>query len=864
MIPIVNKEDVAVQGGKGKLYVRTEPIKNEYEHLLMASILHDIGKFWQRTGNHHHDSYSGYTTNDYGYAGAHSKWSASFVRDIRLNELVENLVFLHHKPESPNGRIEFLSKILSKSDHYSSSEREDIEGTAQPREEPLISIFSNLKIDPKNNTKEHYYPLRKLDLKNLPFPVKSKMAAIEGGYNLTPRYNELWKEFLVEVKRIASMNAISFDTIYYLLKKYTTYIPSAAYVSYPDISLFDHLKTTAAISSCIYQYLLEKDEYKISNDTNHFLLISGDMSGIQNFIYDIQYPQDAQKGMSKRLRGRSFYISITNENIARVIVDKLELTEANILWCGGGDFLILASNTNKTKNIINEYEKEINELLFKKYRGKLFLSMITQSCSGKDLGENFAYLRNKIFYKTSQRKRQKFHNMIDEVFREEEYAPSSICKICGNTWTNNGICNDCRNHEDIGNNIIKSSFIIRSVLKNTAYNKFDFQEFNVGYIFSNEEKLSENIEKILNISSKVQIFSLNDTNFINDDIMKKFKGSNVQISYGFSFLGNTVPLHPEHGMLNFQQIADISKGSKKLGVLKMDIDHLEKLFTIGLGNKVSISRISTMSSIVDIFFSGYINNLANENYILPNVCKDCEHKVDVIKLRFDDGSAPTNIYREKEKERVCNICKEKKISDIYINYSWGDDLLILGPWDIIVRLAKDLRDKFKEFTCNNSDVNISAGIHICNSRFPIARSALISDEILERSKILGRDRISIFTETVKWTSEDMIRGYDELLQLADQLGLLIETGEISKSFAYSLLILLRDTFGDLKEFGLEEDMTGERLKRKKYVPILKYKLVRNVKNKEIREDLNKKLITGRMLPWIEIPASITSLKWREK
>lgn len=869
MVHIANKENIAADSNKEKLN-KTEYFKNEYEDLLIASLLHDIGKFWQRTGNRHHDSYNKRTINDYGYSGAHSKWSASFVREIGLSELVENLVFLHHRPESPNERIEFLSKIVSKSDHYSASEREDIEGKAKPIEEPLIPIFSNLKLRPENNTQEYYYPLRKLDLKNLPFPVISKKQAIEGGFNLTPRCNELWKEFFAEVKRMTNMSFLSFNSMYYLLKKYTTYITSAAYVSYPDISLFDHLKTTAAISSCLYKYLIDKNEYKINDERKYFLLISGDTSGIRNFIYDIHSYQDVQKGMSKRLRGRSYFINISTESIAKILIERLELTEANILWCGGGNFLILAPNIDKTKNIINEYEKEINDYLFKKYRGKLFLAMVTQPCSGKDLGENFALLRDKIFYTTSQKKNQRFHKTLDVIFKEEENVPLNICKICRNSCTNNDICSECKDHENIGGKITTSSYIIRAITKDTKYNKFDFHQFNIGYIFSKKNTLLEDIGKILNSSSKIQILSLNDTNFINDEIMNKFKDANIPISFGFTFLGNTVPIHPEQGILHFSHIAEISKGSKKLGILKMDVDDLRKLFTIGLGDSTSISRISTMSSFIDMFFSGYINNIAKKYYILYNVCPDCKNKVDIIKLKFNDSSEPIEVYREKDVEgkieRVCDKCKENKISDIYINYSGGDDLLVIGPWNIIVKFAKDVRDKFKGFTCNNSDVNISAGIYICSSGFPIGRSALIAEEMLEKSKNFGKDRISIFAETVKWTTDIDISkggyGYDDLLKLADQLESLIKTGELSKSFVYSLLILLRDTFGDLKEFESEKDIIGEKLKRKKYVPILKYKLIRNVKVRNIREDLNKKLIVERMLPWIEIPVSITSLKWR--
>ena len=82
---------------------------------------------------------------------------------------------------------------------------------------------------------------------------------------------------------------------------------------YPaHISLYDHLKTTAAIASCSYLFDNESD----SKDKNKFIIINGDISGIQKFIYRVSSPQEAQSGMSKRLRGRSIYISLLNEDIA--------------------------------------------------------------------------------------------------------------------------------------------------------------------------------------------------------------------------------------------------------------------------------------------------------------------------------------------------------------------------------------------------------------------------------------------------------------------------------------------------------------------------------------------------------------------
>lgn len=855
MIPIVDKKEMLGSSGE---------IIGEYYNLQMASVLHDIGKFWLRTGQRHHDTYKVLTRDDFGEIGAHSKWSASFIRDMRLNMHIEEYALYHHKYTSLSERDKLLTNIVSKADTYSCKERTDLGHTADDvRKEPLISAFSNLKINHNNKTQEYYYPLKKLELEKLPFPVESKKEAMKG-WNLQYSYAELWKEFSADAKIVSSMNPVPFDTMYYLLKKYTSLMPSAAYVSYPDISLFDHLKTTAAIASCMYIYIIEKGEHLISDKTKYFTLISGDISGIQNFIYNMSSPHFAQEGMAKRLRGRSFYINILNENLARIITERLELNDSNILWCGGGSFLILAPNTHNAEKILREYEKEISKFLFEKYGDKIFFSLTRQQVSGNEL-ENFAVLKENIFYNNSRKKRQKYLDELDMVFKEEENIPSNLCIICENPTLDGYVCDECKNHEELGDKITRADFIVRTVITDGSTNgKFDIKELNTGYLLLKKENLLEEIERIHKSSSKIQVFTLNNTNFLNSEIINKLEAKNIHVSFGFSFLGNIIPYSDKFGQLNFDDIAKISKGSKKLGILKMDIDNLGKLFATGLGDTVSISRISTMSSLLDIFVSGYINEIAKEYYILPEICGECNKKVDKIELEISPGDGHY-IYREKEKEgkieRVCSKCSEKKIPIIYISYTGDDDLLIIGPWDVIVKFSKDVRDRFKKYTCMNQDISISAGINICNPRYHIGKSVIVANDILKKSKILDKDRISVFGDTVKWSSKDADKGYDELLKFADLLERLIKDDKVSNSFVYSLITLLRSTFGDLEELEYEQRLKV-RLEQRKYVPILKYRLARLVKDNKIKEDLNKMLVTERMLPWVGIPASIVSLKWR--
>src|SRR5690606_30687902 len=97
---------------------------------------------------------------------------------------------------------------------------------------------------------------------------------------------------------------------------YTAHIPAATVGKVvPDISLYDHSKTTAALATAIYAYhsecqTLEIDRIKDDKDPK-FLLVTGDLYGIQDFIFAAG--GSTGRASAKLLRGRSFSVSLIAE-----------------------------------------------------------------------------------------------------------------------------------------------------------------------------------------------------------------------------------------------------------------------------------------------------------------------------------------------------------------------------------------------------------------------------------------------------------------------------------------------------------------------------------------------------------------------
>jgi CRISPR-associated protein Cas10/Csm1 subtype III-A len=172
-------------------------------------------------------------------------------------------------------------------------------------------------------------------------------------------------------KNISDFNSY-FNSLYHILHKYTWCLPTAVYENVPDISLFDHLKSTCAIASCLSEVsdetflgdvlkaLFDKeattDEKNTLNDEK-FILIEGDLSGIQKFIYSV-----TSKGAAKGLRERSFYLQLLTEAISNYILRKLKILKANLLYCGGGHFYILAASS-AVSNLEDIRKKSIEILL---------------------------------------------------------------------------------------------------------------------------------------------------------------------------------------------------------------------------------------------------------------------------------------------------------------------------------------------------------------------------------------------------------------------------------------------------------------------------------------------------------------------
>lgn len=781
--------------------------QREYQTVILGALLHDAGKFYQRgleKGRGDHQQLGDECFEQYFAEGLSNMLSQDEIGIIR--SAINN----HHG----------YSEFITIADGLSAGERIELkdEERGDPTIERLQSVFERVFLcNNDKKTNDNTYRLSPLSLKRDDL-FSDKFSE----QTLKEEYKGLWEDFAEEIKNIPSLNLRSYlNALYSILQKYTWCIPSAAYKHEPDISLFDHLKTTAAIAGCLYHN--KRFDKKTEKD---FLLVGGDISGIQNFIYRIAKAQ-GMGGISKRLRGRSFYLLLLQEVIAKYIIEQAGLFTTNILFCGGGRFELLLPNTETTQNILNSARQDISKWLFKEHGGELGIVIEWVETDGNGLSD-YGSLLEQMDERLLTAKKRKFNALLeDQLFwhEKEETANIRICKVCSISKVEDDKtpCKCCELHKSIGENLPKTKYLIYLSSKVDGISKEPIQFGNFGTVYMLPEGvLIKNdwlkSDKILDIQK------INDL----DDLKT-----------GFRFIGNTAPVAKEPfsigdsededkrvdkgNVLSFEMIADASIGDKRLGVLKMDVDYLGLIFAIGLeGKQKSISRVTSMSRLMDIFFAGYLNRICDDIF---NEWNDDENN------------------KWEHKDKVDQI--------FYIVYSGGDDLLIVGPWSEMPKIAKMINDEFKDYTCKNPDINISAGIFLCKPKYPISFAAKGAGEQLETSKEKGRKRITLFDDTAEWVSGNDNLGMDELLSFGEQLYNCISNKDLPRGFVHGLI-------RKHKQYNKGQDPN--------FIPAVIYQLVRNIKDDDLRRELKAKLITDKngYFKRIKIPASYALLKSRKE
>ena len=756
-----------------------------FQTIITAGLVHDIGKFIQRgdfgalsaTGKHPQVSRD--------FVSAHRSFFGKFC-DI---DLLSELVARHH--ESPGfppelqvagaaDSIRPYAYIVSRADNYSSAERDDEpaeNGGRGYKKTALASVFSRLELSvPRSGIRS--YKLARLS------PAAGFPAEGADTIDETP-YKKQLESFGGDFSRLTKDPAVkSFDQFYTgllaLLQAYTWCVPGSTQDAMPDVSLFDHLRTTSAISAALARYHETSTRGVTVDDKEKFRLVVGDLSGIQKYIF-----RATLKGygkIAKRLRARSFYLGILSDVISHMLVQAFDLPITNILMSSGGKFYVLIPNTEESENRVAAIQKRVDAHLLEKYHGELALNLASVTFSGDSKGNgldfrDFGRVMAEASRKLAARKTAPFAESLrnnkgwDEALFVSRYEEALAgCPGCGKIHADEGPCDDCLQDDRIGGILPKAKYV--SFFRGEAPDHVE--EIFDGYGFTVDRDI------VKHNPPPYLVYNLNE------------KGKPTGRPELVKYMAKHIPLDNDQP-LDFDKIAESAHGHKLLGCLKADVDNMGTLFLLGLRdgqterNYASISRVSTMSRMLELFFSGWIET----------------------------------------------ILAEPAFQNCYTVYSGGDDLLIVGPWDRIFDLAGRINTDFRLFVACNPNVTLSAGISLFKPRFPVDNAVDQAERRLEEAKeaihpLQGtcRDQVTLFGQTLKWSEYDIMKPH--AIKLADWLA----TGKVNSGLLYRLQyyakLFHKATIPDEKGVVHTDGW--------KFVPLLEYDIARNVRGR-MNEDV---------------------------
>lgn len=682
--------------------------KKKYD-LQIAALLHDVGKIVIRAnpGNI-----------DHSHAGA--EYLKPFLKD---GGDILRAVLNHHWAMLKKlcGSDDDISYIVYEADNIASStdrrKRDDSQAGFDSGKalENIFNVFAGNAAAPKSS-----FYLRGLleDNARMQYPVTTEISAPSA------EYQKLLDYMTVNFRKRA-IDDTTLNSLLQIVEATGSYVPSStAKNEIADISLYDHEKLTAAIAACMYDYFEEQgisdyrsycfgDKLEQIRAADTYLLVSGDLSGIQSFIYTIP-----SKGALKSLRGRSFYLELMLENLVDEILDSLELSRCNLLYTGGGNFYLLLPNTEKAKNLLTEAKEKINDWLLTHFDGRLYLAIGWAACSANDFKADSTNGIGCIYRNASSEVAKDKRARYSKAQLEMLFDPTSLvnrtldgyreCGICHSSArtlvrysdddSETEVCENCRNLRDFGEKLLKNDILAvfsEKIDTDIALPGISETRYLSVIPEGKAETLCANAKRVY-IKNKMLTGNLVATRLWMGDY----------VTAGAS------------GTAEFEELAQSSGGEehgiKRLGVMRADVDNLGAAFMAGFADRANKNRYATMgrstalSRQLSLFFKRYINSL-------------CSGEINGI---GENGKEKFNLYQDgKNKE------KPRKV---HIVYSGGDDMFIVGAWDELIELAIDIRHAFSSYT--NGKLTFSAGIGLFPDKCPISEMARVTGEMEDYAK----------------------------------------------------------------------------------------------------------------------------------
>lgn len=769
--------------------------------VALAGLLHDLGKFAERARldipNREAQIAQYCPVHDGRPSHKHAAYTAAALERLRddgllppltgepfgltaADDTLENAAAMHHRPATK------LQHIVAIADRLSSGfERQEGQDFAQPEDATthyscrLRTLFEQVRLpkeaqparDGAAASRGFRYRLEALSPSSL-LPVAAEGYELGGTREQSRRsqeeYAALWNQFRDALKSTAESKTslpLWLDAFDSLLACYWHAIPSAtpwakASVN-PDVPLYDHARATAAFAAALWR--VHRDAAAVPGDSAHpeFLLVQGDLAGIQDFIFATG--GETQKSAAKLLRGRSFYVSLLMECAALRILGETSMPPSAQIYNAAGKFLLVLPNETAVREILADLQAEFDRWSYDCSAAQLSLRIASMPAARADFTKAaFAALNHRLFAQLAAAKLRAFDLCSSAkqppVMSEALAAlrPHGACRACGRLPARDadGWCTLCQDHKLLGEELAKPrpGLAVARSGASLAGRQLASAPYGFAAALGEPRQLAtaHGLVRLWDLAPPTSLAEALFRGFARRNIngyVPRFSPSDVDSQGKYQGCGEDGPVR-DGEVKTFSHLAYENRtkdtaawvGLPALGVLKGDVDNLGIIIQSGLPNQ-TFARLAGLSRQLNNFFAVY----------LPALCAE-------------------------------------KFPDTYTVFAGGDDFFLIGPWGQILDLAAHMRESFACYVARNPDIHFSAGFCLAKPGLPVRALATGAESALERAKSAGKNRIACFAQVAPWEK------FEHWRSQAERLDDLAEKHELSSGYVYNLL-----RFADMRE-----------------------------------------------------------------
>jgi len=210
------------------------------------------------------------------------------------------------------------------------------------------------------------------------------------------------------------------------------------------------------------------------------VLIVGDLSGIQRFIYSVAEPEAAAGGIARRLRARSLHLSVLCLATCRYLCHEFSVPEGGVLSSSGGNFMLVAPAQRLDSSALNRFRAYVEKWLWSNTWGELCLNVGNSKPFDVSDQASFGQALSEAYQDLATRKARPWSHIAGQQVALEDgcfegstfgVAYGRECASCRRlpALANEGdddaqrLCRMCHEQSKVGQSIVKGSCGIRFV-----------------------------------------------------------------------------------------------------------------------------------------------------------------------------------------------------------------------------------------------------------------------------------------------------------------------------------------------------------------------------------------------------------------